>query len=42
MLKEQRGVVEKEDVANLRVLIHSCSGPAVPDHKEHSKLAFLF
>ena len=35
MLKEQHGVVEKEDVANLRVLIQSCSGPAVPDHKEH-------
>ena len=35
MLKEQHGVVKKEDVENLRVLIQSCSGPAVSDHKEH-------
>lgn len=40
MLKEQHGI-EKEDIANLRVSIQSCSRPAVPDHKEHWKSAFL-
>lgn len=39
MLKEQHRV-EKEDAVILR--IWSCSGPTIPDHKEHQKSVFKY